>query len=170
MWPLLLLFGGVTLAVAADSGSSSSSSSPKTGGGGGTTSKLEDAGAIEMTCDDAIAFLPSGIRDSVAAAITSGTNRKALLFLASTLEDQGNATNVSTDAGAHLSAALLIAAHCVNARADTLADSGASIFADPPPEIRYTSPPSYVAPVAPTGDAGSAMSFTNTAQQSSRAA
>lgn len=154
MWPFLLLLGGVGLVVAAgDSPSSSSSSGGDTKGSTGSAGGFAgETPPIEMTCDDAVAALPAGIRDGVAMAIDKGTSRDNLNYLADTLEAQANITDVSTDVGAYAAAALLVAAHCVRARASSLSTTaGASAassaaedpYAGPSSSYGYSTPPAY---------------------------
>lgn len=129
MWPLFAL--GFLFAAASSSSSSSSSSS------GSDPSPLADD-TIGLTCDQAVDLLPSDLQPIVADAIMTGTVKAAVLNLAAHLQDVAASTS-----DVQLNAALRVAAHCLEARADTL--PGASIFA---PTSSSVGPASYSAPGA----------------------
>lgn len=131
MWPWLILGvggAGLVLAAASDSsGSSSSSSSSSTGGGVSTTGQPPEhttiPDSIEMTCDQALATLPTAMQAPVWAALTSGSVASAINALADQMDALGDKlgtmTNQTNDT-IRSEAAFHIIAHCLRARADAI--------------------------------------------------
>lgn len=99
-------------------------------GGGGGAGGAVDGGidkTIKLTCDQAVDLLPlpDAMRAGIADAIAFGNVKAALLTSAEYLEDMEAAGHFDE----RVTAAFVIAAHCLRVRADSLPAGDSSIFA-----------------------------------------